>query len=172
MLNKLRDELRDIITSDSVFVCVGTHKILFDAFAPCCGYFLEGKNIPVYGTTDKNVNASNIYDRLYEIYDIDKIDAKNIIAIDSAVASDVNKKNSIEVRKNCPIRPGAGVGKELPSIGAHSIVLYTLTKDEVDYVMDGYRSGVGSKNDPCTSDYVIANSLLLANVIEEIYNEA
>lgn len=173
MLNKkeLKDTLSSIITKNSVFVCVGTTRALFDAFAPWHGDILKAKGIPVYGTSDKNVNALTMYSSLNKIYNKDRVPMDNIIAIDSAVASTKGKKNKMEVRIDEPIYPGAGVGKQLPTIGRHSIVMYTLTKDELNEVMDGYKDGLGTLTDIADVEKIMDNAKMLADIIEEIYLE-
>lgn len=173
MLNKkeLKDTLSSIITKNSVFVCVGTTRALFDAFAPWHGDILKAKGIPVYGTSDKNVNALTMYSSLNKIYNKDKVPMDNIIAIDSAVTYKEEKKNKMEVRIDEPIYPGAGVGKQLPTIGRHSIVMYTLTKDEADEVMNGYRDGFGTLTDIADIEKIMDNARMLADVIEEVYLE-
>lgn len=173
MLNKkeLKDTLSSIITKNSVFVCVGTTRALFDAFAPWHGDYLKAKGIPVYGTSDANVNALTMYSSLNKIYNKDRVLMENIIAIDSAITYDIDKKNKIEVRIDKPIYPGAGVGKALPTIGKHSLVMYTLTKDEVDDVMNGYRDGLGAITDIADVEKIMDNAKMLADIIEEIYLE-
>lgn len=173
MLNKkeLKDTLSSIITKNSVFVCVGTTRALFDAFAPWHGDYLKAKGIPVYGTSDKNVNALTMFASLNKIYNKDKIPMDNIIAIDSAVTYTEEKKNKIEVRIDAPIYPGAGVGKQLPTIGKHSIVMYTLTKDEANEVMNGYKGGFGTLTDIADVEKIMDNAKMLADIIEEIYLE-
>ena len=169
MLNK--KELKDIIDYNSVFVCVGTSRALFDSFGPFIGDYLKAKGIPVHGTSDKNVNALTMFASLNKIYNKDRVPMENIIAIDSAVTYTEEKKNKIEVRIDAPIYPGAGVGKQLPTIGKHSIVMYTLTKDEADEVMNGYKDGLGTLTDIADVEKIMDNAKMLADIIEEIYLE-
>lgn len=173
MLNKkeLKDTLSSIITKNSVFVCVGTTRALFDAFGPYIGDYLKVRGVPVYGTSDKNVNALTMYSSLNKIYNKDKVPMDKIIAIDSAVTYTEEKKNKMEVRIDAPIYPGAGVGKQLPTIGKHSIVMYTLTKGEADEVMNGYKSGFGTLTDIADVEKIIDNARMLADIIEEVYLE-
>lgn len=65
----------------------------------------------------------------------------------------------------------AGVGKQLPTIGRHSIVMYTLTNDEVDDVLNGYKSGFGTLTDIADVEKIIDNAKMLVDIIEEIYLE-
>lgn len=173
MINKieLKETLSNLIEKDTKFVCVGTTRALFDAFAPYCGDYLKVRGIPVYGTSDKNVNALTMYSSLNKIYNKDKVPMDKIIAIDSAVTYSNEKKNKIEVRIDAPIYPGAGVGKQLPTIGKHSIVMYTLTKDEVNEVMSGYKAGLGNLTDIADVEKIIDCARVLAEVIEEVYLE-
>ena len=112
-----------------------------------------------------------MYSSLNKIYNKDRVPMDNIIAIDSAVASTKGKKNKMEVRIDEPIYPGAGVGKQLPTIGRHSIVMYTLTKDELNEVMDGYKDGLGTLTDIADVEKIMDNAKMLADIIEEIYLE-
>lgn len=173
MINKieLKEILSNLIEKDTKFVCVGTSRALFDSFGPFIGDYLKAKGIPVYGTSDKNVNALTMYSSLNKIYNKDKVPMDNIIAIDSAVTYTEEKKNKMEVRIDAPIYPGAGVGKQLPTIGKHSIVMYTLTKDEANEVMNGYKGGFGTLTDIADVEKIMDNAKMLADIIEEIYLE-
>ena len=42
---EFKNELRKVITPDTVFVCIGTNKVIFDIFGPLCGSKLKRKNI-------------------------------------------------------------------------------------------------------------------------------
>ena len=97
---EFKNELRKVITPDTVFVCIGTNKVIFDIFGPLCGSKLKRKKIPCFGDCKNNVNAINMYERLNEIYDINDIENKNIIAIDAYITEDGNKLNKIELKRN------------------------------------------------------------------------
>lgn len=166
----IKNELREIMTKDTVFVCVGTNKALFDIFGPLCGTHLKRKNIPYYGDCDYNVNALTMYDRLREI-EKDEIDNKNIIAIDAAVTDADEKVNKVEVKKGRGVYPGAAVGKRFPAIGINSIMMFTLNRTDLKHTMDSYRNNEGFKNDRADIRLIRKYAKELVDVIEEVYEE-
>lgn len=169
---EFKNELRKIITPDTVFVCVGTNKVTFDMFGPLCGTKLRRKNIPYFGDCKHNVNALNMYDRLEEIYKINNIDNKNIIAIDACITADVNKLNKLEIKRNRGVKPGAGMGKTFPSIGVNSILLYTLLREDLNKALNGYKNNYkGKRKDSSDGKKIKEQAKLLTELIAEIYNE-
>ena len=77
--------------TDIVFLCLGTSKMLADAYGPMVGSLLKNKyNIPtyVYGDLVKNVNAININDYLQMIKKAHPY--SHIIVIDSALGNELN----------------------------------------------------------------------------------
>lgn len=167
----IRKELKEIITADTVFVCVGTNKALFDIFGPLCGSYLKRKNIPYFGDCDYNVNALTMYTRLEEIKKLN-IDNKNIIAIDAAVTKEGDKVNTVVVNRNRGIYPGAGVGKKFPEIGKNAIMMFTLSREDLKPTLDGYRNGKGMMNDRCDIKRIRRYAKELVKVIDEVYQEA
>ena len=121
---ELTKHLVDHITKDTVIVCVGTRKVWWDRLAPMIGTILKENNFPleVIGTMKDNVHAINLEEK---ITNIDK--SKKIIAIDSAVG----KKSGVGEIKvgNVPLTPGAGVDKDLGTIGDCSILGTTIEKN-------------------------------------------
>jgi putative sporulation protein YyaC len=168
----IKEELRKVVTSDTVFACVGTNKVIFDMFGPLCGELLKNKNIPYYGDFDDNINSVNMYRRLNEIYKIDKRENKNIIAIDAAVTEDLEKVNTM-VFKDRGVKPGAGMGKRFPIIGDHSILLFTLSNEDLRKTMTYYRKGnnIGRSKDLSNEGVIKEYAIKLIDVIEEVYNE-
>lgn len=98
-----------------VVVCIGTDRSTGDSLGPLVGTRLVsgGVKSPVYGTLDEPVHAAN----LKEV--IDEINKKHrqpfIIAVDACLG------NSCHIGyANLgigPLRPGAGVKKDLPPVG-------------------------------------------------------
>ena len=169
--NKIKKELRKIINKDTVFVCIGTHKVNFDKFGPICGDYLKSKNIPHFGDSDNNVNGVNMHSRLNEIYKKHKIDNCNIVAIDASVTYREGHVNKVTVNKNRGVKPGAGVGKLFPEVGVNSILMYTLNKEDLKTTMDGYRKGNGNKYDKSDLELIKENAKIITDLIEEVYNE-
>ena len=169
---QIKKDLREIMTKDTVFVCVGTNKVVFDLFGPLCGEHLKRKNIPYFGDCDYNVNALTMKDRLKEIYNKNKLENKNIIAIDASVTDDDKKVNKVVINKKRGIYPGAGVGKNFPMIGDNAIMMFTLNKADLRYTMDKYKnSDDGKLYDKADLGRINRYAIELVNIIEEVYNE-
>lgn len=99
-----------------VLVCVGTDRSTGDALGPLVGtnlkkYHLAGYHL--YGTLDHPVHAMNLADTVSEIDS--RYDNPFIIAIDACLGQ-LSSVGCIQVSDG-PLKPGAGVNKELPSVG-------------------------------------------------------
>jgi putative sporulation protein YyaC len=99
-----------------VFVCIGTDRSTGDSLGPLIGTLLEEKRLHsfyVYGTLDEPIHAVNLEEKLKEIH------AKHhdpfIIGIDACLGR-LKNVGAIQLG-NGPVRPGAGVNKELPPVG-------------------------------------------------------
>lgn len=99
-----------------VFVCIGTDRSTGDSLGPLVGTLLEEKNLQnfhVYGTLDQPIHAVNLAEKLNEIQS--KYGNPYIIGIDACLGRTKNV-GAIQVG-NGPVKPGAGVNKELPAVG-------------------------------------------------------
>lgn len=99
-----------------VFVCIGTDRSTGDSLGPLVGSFLEEKDISsfyVYGTLDEPIHAVNLTERLKEI--TIKHHNPYIIGIDACLGR-MKNVGIIQVGDG-PVKPGAGVNKELPAVG-------------------------------------------------------
>lgn len=101
-----------------VFLCIGTDRSTGDSLGPLVGYQLSllphmGKECNLYGTLDEPVHAQNIKEKTEMIYRT----VKNpfIIAIDASLGS-MDKVGKIIIDEG-PLRPGAGVNKNLDPVG-------------------------------------------------------
>ena len=101
-----------------VVVNIGTDRSTGDSLGPLVGSFLKEKQhlipgIHIYGTLDSPVHATNIT-RCIE--NIRNIHANSIIiAVDACLGQAKNVGNlNLGIG---PVKPGAGVNKELPSVG-------------------------------------------------------
>lgn len=173
-LEEIRKGLEKVVTKETVFVCVGSSIVTFDKFGPLMGELLRERNIPYYGDCHHNVNAITMDKSLHQIYDIDKIDNENIIAIDAAVTSYDNEKNNIIMKEGLGVKPGAGLGKIFPIIGVNSILLFTLNRRELDQTMGYYKQSLfmGKSRDLANKKIMKRYAVALADMIEEIYNKA
>ncbi|SET71908.1 putative sporulation protein YyaC [Natronincola peptidivorans] len=104
--------------SELVFLCIGTDRSTGDALGPLVGHKLvrplsRHPDIYVYGTLDKPVHAKNLQEQIDTIQDT----CVNpfIIAIDACLGR-VDRVGYITVGEG-PLTPGAGVNKQLPSVG-------------------------------------------------------
>lgn len=93
------------------FVCVGTDRSTGDSLGPLVGTKLKEKGYDnVFGDLDEPVHAVNLLERLQEV---DK--SHFVIGIDAFLGQS-SSVGLIQVH-DTPLRPGAGVGKELPPVG-------------------------------------------------------
>lgn len=99
-----------------VCVCIGTDRSTGDSLGPLVGTFLskqESDQFVVLGTLDDPVHALNLPEKtalLQRLYP----DAL-VIAVDACLGK-LNSVGSIQVGIG-PIKPGAGVNKQLPEVG-------------------------------------------------------
>lgn len=117
---KLASEILDLLppfsTRPIVFVCIGTDRSTGDSLGPLIGTLLEEKDIApfqVYGTLDDPIHAVNMEAKLTEIKQ--KHFNPYIIGIDACLGR-LKSVGSIQVGSG-PVKPGAGVNKELPEVG-------------------------------------------------------
>lgn len=100
-----------------VFVCIGTDRSTGDSLGPLVGTLLQEKTVSssffVYGTLDDPIHAMNLEERLKEI-ESSHINPF-IIGIDACLGK-VKSVGIVQVGKG-PVKPGAGVNKELPAVG-------------------------------------------------------
>lgn len=99
-----------------VFVCIGTDRSTGDSLGPLIGTFLKEKNVHpfhIYGTLDQPIHALNLAEKLQEIKA--KYHQPFIIGIDACLGR-LKSVGVIQIGSG-PIKPGAGVNKELPPVG-------------------------------------------------------
>ncbi|MGC5326490.1 spore protease YyaC [Brevibacillus sp. SYSU BS000544] len=101
---------------DLIILCIGTDRSTGDSLGPLVGSKLNSyfsPNLHVYGSLDEPVHAVNLTEKIELIHQ----NHRNpfIIAIDACLGQFSNV-GSINVADG-PLKPGAGVKKELPSVG-------------------------------------------------------
>ncbi|WP_198944411.1 spore protease YyaC [Clostridium puniceum] len=113
-------EIKNYINKDTVIVCIGTDKCIGDCLGPLVGSILTENffPLPVYGTLSSPIHALNISERLDEIYT--NHPNAYIIGVDACLG-DEDDIGEIRIR-DYAIRPGKGVGKELPEVGMASVI--------------------------------------------------
>jgi len=99
-----------------VVVCLGTDRSTGDSLGPIAGSILRrnwSSNFELYGTLEEPVHALNIADTLRLIHY--KYSHPFVIGVDACLGKTASV-GSIIIGDG-PLRPGAGVNKELPPVG-------------------------------------------------------
>lgn len=101
---------------DIVILCIGTDRSTGDALGPLVGSKLSSfypERITVYGTLEEPVHAVNLADKIDYIHRHHQ--NPHIIAVDACLGqfSNVGSINVVDG----PLKPGAGVKKDLPAVG-------------------------------------------------------
>ncbi|WP_018754164.1 spore protease YyaC [Paenibacillus terrigena] len=156
--NRIVDFLTPIPAESTItVVCVGTDRSTGDCLGPLVGSALSKFNSPlfeIYGTLDHPVHAVNLSDTLQHI----ESSVKNpfIIGIDACLGQ-TSSVGNIQVASG-PVRPGAGVHKQLPPVGDMHITGIVNVGGFMEYfVLQNTRLSLVMK----LSD-IIANSLYMA----------
>ncbi|WP_018754117.1 spore protease YyaC [Paenibacillus sanguinis] len=101
---------------DIVIICIGTDRSTGDCLGPLVGTALSKYNSPyfhLYGTLEEPVHAMNLKETLEYIQH--SYNNPYIISIDACLGQSASI-GSIQVVQG-PLRPGAGVNKQLPPVG-------------------------------------------------------
>lgn len=123
VVDQLSDRLRHIFAAvpsyrPIVVVCVGTDRSTGDALGPLVGSALSKSSVlPVYGTLDEPVHAVNLAERLESIQSIHR--SPYILAVDACLGQ-LSSVGCIQAGDG-PVKPGAGVNKELPPVGDYHV---------------------------------------------------
>lgn len=99
-----------------VIMCIGTDRSTGDSLGPLTGTFLEEKGMVhfhIYGTLDDPIHAVNLEEKLKIIQESHP--NPFIIAIDACLGK-LKSVGMIQIVDG-PVKPGAGVKKELPYVG-------------------------------------------------------
>lgn len=122
-----------------VIVCIGTDRSTGDSLGPLVGSKLQQKQRPayhVYGTLEKPVHAVNLEKEL------ETLKAHHlhpyIIGIDASLGK-MNSVGKISLGEG-PVKPGAGVKKQLPSVGdAHLTGIVNVSGSMEYFVLQNTR---------------------------------
>lgn len=101
-----------------VFVCIGTDRSTGDSLGPLVGTLLKEKktttaSFNVYGTLAEPIHAMNLEEKLSEIHKFHN--DPFIIGIDACLGK-VRSVGIVQIGEG-PVKPGAGVNKDLPAVG-------------------------------------------------------
>ncbi|XID91724.1 spore protease YyaC [Paenibacillaceae bacterium WGS1546] len=121
VMNRLSRKLQDYLEALSperriVIVCVGTDRSTGDSLGPLVGTALSREFHPgfdLYGTLEDPVHAMNLSDTLLKIARASQ--QPFVIAVDACLGQ-VSSVGCIQIGSG-PVKPGAGVNKELPPVG-------------------------------------------------------
>ncbi len=120
----LREQYRADMKSDKylpVFFMVGATSSTGDALGPFIGWFLKRKGFTgeYLGDLNEPVHATNIKEKVNEAWmrAMKRNKFPYIIAVDAAVG----RPGRITVNRG-PLKPGAGMGKNLPQVGSIHIM--------------------------------------------------
>lgn len=130
-ISLLSNKLKNIISKDTVFVCVGTDKIIYDAIGPIVGHYLKKRfpSLYIYGDLENPLTSLNIKTEIIKIKN--KHQGKHILAIDAALTKDKNYIGCVELYDE-PIKPGGGLNKTLGEIGDHKLIAIMDIYDNPD----------------------------------------
>lgn len=104
-----------------IILCIGTDRATGDSLGPLIGYKLMDlnlNNVTVYGTLDHPVHAKNLPETVLHVQNTHP--SALILSIDACLGT-MQNVGCISIGEGS-IRPGAGVKKELPSIGHLHII--------------------------------------------------
>ncbi|MGB9812584.1 MAG: spore protease YyaC [Thermovenabulum sp.] len=107
-----------------IFLCIGTDRSTGDSLGPIVGNilmenpYIQGlSNIHIYGCLKEPVHAGNIEKVIEQLNNLRN--KPFIIAIDASLGR-IENIGTIKLGKG-PLKPGAGVKKELPPVGSYHI---------------------------------------------------
>lgn len=139
-------------------LCIGTDRSTGDSLGPLTGWrlrkLLYGKNILVFGTIDEPVHAQNLEAAIKSIEELGA--SHSIIAVDACLGHHQHVETILLEPK--PLKPGAGVNKNLPEVGDISISGIVNVSGFMEYqILQSTRLSLVMK-----MSQIIANSIFLA----------
>ena len=117
-----------------VTMCIGTDRSTGDSLGPLVGDMLvkyKMNGVHIYGTLDHPIHARNLEETLFKTLTLHP-DAY-LIAVDASLGT-LDHVGCISVG-NGPIKPGAGLKKELPAVGDMHITGVVNTGGFMDFLV-------------------------------------
>ena len=105
--------------TDTVVFCIGTDRSTGDCLGPLVGHKLKDirlDSVHIFGSLDEPVHAKNLDSYMDKLGDFK---SPYVIAIDACLGR-TERVGFINIKEG-PLSPGAGVNKNLPSVGNISI---------------------------------------------------
>ncbi|MBN2908161.1 spore protease YyaC [Polycladomyces sp. WAk] len=135
-------------------VCIGTDRSTGDALGPLVGTLLEKHAPPslhIFGTLDEPVHAVNLRSTLFRIHQ--ELPHPFIIAVDACLGQ-LKSVGWIQLGLG-PLKPGAGVNKNLPEVGQVHVTGIVNVAGFMEYfVLQNTRLGVVMKMAEVIADAV------------------
>ncbi|MFC4077244.1 spore protease YyaC [Salinithrix halophila] len=103
-------------TRELAVICIGTDRSTGDSLGPLVGSQLEQdahSHLRIYGTLDEPVHAVNLRNTLLKMQK--ELKNPRVIAVDACLGQ-LSSVGWIQVGTG-PLKPGAGVNKQLPEVG-------------------------------------------------------
>lgn len=99
-------------------LCIGTDRSTGDALGPLVGSELKHRlnALPVWGTVEHPIHAANLQSLMKQQPDLG---LRRILAIDASLGK-LSDVGTIVIGPG-PLKPGAGVNKQLPPLGAYHV---------------------------------------------------
>ncbi|MDP5276069.1 spore protease YyaC [Chengkuizengella axinellae] len=116
LTNGLYQMLSNVSNRKIIVLCIGSDRSTGDSLGPLVGYHLsqfKNSSFKIFGTLDEPVHAVNLNDKITEIKN--QYHNPFIIAVDACLGK-VTSVGHIQIGDG-PLKPGAGVNKNLPAVG-------------------------------------------------------
>lgn len=113
---RLREYFRYTQPKNILVLCIGTDRSTGDSLGPMTGTCLHRLHLPnltILGTLDQPVHAVNLHENIQKISD--DYSQSFILSVDACLGR-LSSIGQITLGEG-PLKPGAGVHKDLPSIG-------------------------------------------------------
>lgn len=129
-----KDRMSTVRERPIVVMCIGTDRSTGDSLGPLVGDMLvkwKMTGVHVFGTLDNPVHARNLKETLFNALEIHP--GAYLVAVDASLGA-LDHVGCISVGQG-PIKPGAGLKKELPAVGDMHITGVVNTGGFMDFLV-------------------------------------